>query len=312
MPTPSLAVAVATRNRPDSLARLIDSLLAQSRRPDEILVIDDGQLPEARLSEWRTRCQSAGVALLYHRKDRPGRSASRNLAARLTECDTVCFLDDDCEPAGPFLERMSAGLASYGRWDAGEPSPASALVAVEGMVVPPGGPRLGDRVYAALLRLAGWWCLARPPRPRKLGENLQARGVLGGVCAVRRDALLAVQFDASLAHGEDREWSVRLSRLGRIARVTDAVCVHHVEPAGRPGPFRTGQRIARNYLHSQRKLFGAGGAFMAVLTLTGLAIGEFATGLAASLLLRKSGPGWLARAAGLIAGMFSPHGPRGE
>ena len=328
----SVAVVVATRNRPASLGRLIDGLLAQSRRPDEILIIDDGQLPDDRLADWQSRCQSAGVKWVYQRKDRPGRSASRNLAAGLTACDTVCFLDDDCEPAASCLERLLDGLAALGRWQMpslpGPPNqprppiqptspnqPSAAFVAIEPMVIPPGGVRLGDRAFGALLRISGYWGLARVAGPKKLGDRIQARPVLGGVCLVYRDALAATQFDVSLSHSEDRDWSVRLSRLpalGRLGCATDAVCLHHVDPVGRPGAAAVGARIARNYISCQGKLFGWRGTALAFVTLTAMAAGELVLGLVGCATLRKAGPGYLAMALGTIGGMFSPTGRRAD
>jgi GT2 family glycosyltransferase len=306
----ALAVAIATRDRADSLARLIEALLAQIRRPDEILIIDDGRLDDDRVSGWRARCQAAGVAMLYHRKEKPGRSASRNLAASLTDCPVICFMDDDAEPKPPFLDRLLAGLDSYGRWQPGE---RDALVAVEGLAVRPGGPRPGDRIYATVQGFSGFWRLARTRWPKKLGENLRSRPYLAGVCvAVRREALKATPFDETLSHGEDRDWSVRLSRLGRIGRVTDAVCLHHFEPSARPRAFAAGVRIARNYLHSQRKLFGLGGLLLAPATIAALAMSEAIIGLAACAALRRSGPAWLARSAGLLAGLLTPRGQRAD
>lgn len=308
----SVAVAIATRNRPASLARLIGSLLAQTRRPDEIIILDDGALPDDWQAEQSERCQAAGVAWTYQRKTTPGRSASRNLAGRLTERDTICFLDDDCEPAPHFLERMRAGLIAYGRWQPTMPAGCEAIVAVESLVIPPGTPRFGDRVHAALLRACGWWALARTRWPKKLGDNLRARPVLCGVCLVYRHVLRAAPFRESLTHGEDREWSVRVARFGRIARVTDAVCLHHVEPAERPNAFVSGVRIARNYLYSQHKAFGRRGTALAIVSLLLLSAGELATGLLGCLAFRPGGPRALARWAGLLTGLFTPGGHRGE
>ncbi|MDD4888457.1 MAG: glycosyltransferase [Phycisphaerae bacterium] len=308
----SVAVAIVTRDRPDSLSRAIDALLAQTRRPNEIIIVDDGRLDDARVNACRDRCEAAGVGWLYRRKSAPGRSASRNLAGSLTDCDTVCFMDDDCEPAPHCLERLLAGLDAYGRWQVG-PEGRNAIVAVEGLVIPPGGVRLGNRLFAALLRACGWWVLARTRWPRKLTDHVRSRPVLGStICLVRRDVLRATPFRESLSHGEDREWSVRVARLGRIARVTDAACIHHFDPAGRSTSLAGGAVIARNYLHSQRKLFGLRGSIVAVFTLLGLSIGELLLGLAATVAFRRVGPSWIAQSVGLLAGLLTSRGRRAD
>jgi hypothetical protein len=212
---------------------------------------------------------------------------------------------------------MLDGLIALGRWEmpveSGQPS--ASFVAAEPLLLPPGGLKLGDRAFLVLLRLSGWWMLARAAGPKKLGDRLQARAVLGGACLVYRQALAATQFDESLSHGEDNEWSVRLAQLpvlGRLGCVTDAVCLHHADPAGRPNAAAVGVRIARSYIYSQGKLFGWRGTTLAFVTLTAMALGEWLMGLAGCAMFRKSGPGFLALAIGTIGGMFSPTGRRAD
>lgn len=292
------AAVVATRNRPDSLGRLLGSLLGQTQRPRQVVVVDDGQLPDAWIADWSARYRVADMELVYRRKSRPGRSASRNMGVELADADAVCFFDDDCEPAADFLAMLCDAMQRSG------------AVALEGNVQPAGGELPGHRAYRQLLRHVGWWRLAPLSRPR--ADGVAPARTLCGVALVRRDAMRAEPFDASLSHGEDYEVSVRLAWMGPIGRVEGAGCIHHLDAQGRPGQFGLGVRIARNYLRAQSKLFGWKGRLLAPLSVIGLSLGETAFAVAAWLRLRRGGGAHLARAGGLLAGVLTPWGRRAD
>ena len=291
------AAAIATRDRPASLARLVGSLLAQTRRPRQIILVDDGELGPDWRDEWSARCRDAGVEWVYRRKRPPGRSASRNVAAELADADAIVFFDDDCEPAPDFLDKLMASL---------QHERGAALIAVEGETRPPAGWRAGDRIYRVASRLIGWWGL--PLRAHRGGpwpQGVAPRRMLDGVCAVRRSAFMHERFDEALTLGEDREFSIRLGRHGGLGRVAGAVCLHHQDPAGRVGQFALGLRIARCYLYAQGKLFGWRGRLCGAASLTGMAMLELGLTLGGRV-------GHAARSAGIVAGLFTPGGPRGE
>lgn len=87
---PGVSVVIVTRDRPQLLADAVRSVAAQTLRPVEVRVADDGDLPawdvlsDAPLLELTTlavECRQAGAA--------------RNLAARGARGELLAFLDDD-------------------------------------------------------------------------------------------------------------------------------------------------------------------------------------------------------------------------
>lgn len=93
----SISVVIPTHERPSYLAIALDSVLAQSRPPREVIVVDDACEDAARRVVERAaeRCAS-GPALRYlSNTDAPGVSGSRNLGAAHATGDILALLDDD-------------------------------------------------------------------------------------------------------------------------------------------------------------------------------------------------------------------------
>src|SRR6185369_16108595 len=85
---PSFSVVIPTYDRPDLTRRAIESCLAQSKPPLEIIVIDDhSPIP----FEWN---ESSVVKVARHERNFGGGRA-RNTGIDLSQGDYVCFLDSD-------------------------------------------------------------------------------------------------------------------------------------------------------------------------------------------------------------------------
>lgn len=126
MPT-SVAVIVPTFNRAAFLPEALESLLAQKRPADEIIVVDDGSTdatPDV--------CAAYGSAIRYLRKENGGRATAINAGLALVEADWVwCLDDDDIAPPDaieayaravekdPGLDFLYAGYARFRDGDAG-------------------------------------------------------------------------------------------------------------------------------------------------------------------------------------------------
>lgn len=82
------AIIIPTYNRPELLKRAIDSAFRQSRRPDEVIVVNDGDSLQV---EWRP-----GLKIL-HTKGQQGPTIARNIGIKNTDCDAIFYLDDDDE-----------------------------------------------------------------------------------------------------------------------------------------------------------------------------------------------------------------------
>jgi glycosyltransferase involved in cell wall biosynthesis len=86
-----ISVIIPHYNRPDLLAEAVDSVLGQTRPPDEIIVVDDHSTPE---NQEKLRRLGSAVRIHYNSSNL-GSPATRNAGAALASNRLLAFLDDD-------------------------------------------------------------------------------------------------------------------------------------------------------------------------------------------------------------------------
>ncbi|HEX6084297.1 MAG TPA: glycosyltransferase family 2 protein [Thermoanaerobaculia bacterium] len=112
MAPPFVSVILPVHNRASSIARAVESVLAQTYRPLELLVVDDGSTDGTR--EVLARFGSEIVLL---EQQHAGAYAARNLALRHARGELIAFLDSDdawlpqkLEKQVPLFDREEVGL----------------------------------------------------------------------------------------------------------------------------------------------------------------------------------------------------------
>jgi glycosyltransferase involved in cell wall biosynthesis len=258
-----ITVVVPTRNRGASLDRLLRALERQTRRPDEVIVVDASDPPTG---EPGALARAHPALPVTHLPMRPDVCAQRNQGIRLASGSHVLLCDDDIEPPPDYLEKLSVHLSTHP--DVG---------AVTGMVLESSGPgsfssgfpepRLRHLVFAWIFQLTVWadverararglpaivlgplkrwyrargntWSLAGWPLVTQRDGDVLHTATYGlGASLVRRDWLLASPYDERLgAHGIGDNYGVALGFPGRtpITVLVDLRVLHHREPSNRP------------------------------------------------------------------------------
>ena len=233
---PRVSVVITTYNYERFIAAAIESVLGQTVRPDEIVVVDDGSTDGT--APVVARYAARGVR--YIRQTNQGAGAARNRGIRETRGDLIAFLDADDRWLPDKLARQLAHLRRY---------PAAGLVTggewqVFGAARPP------VRVRRRPARAARLY-------PRILIENLIGNPSL---VLVRRACFARVgEFDEGLPLGQDWEMWIRIARAYRIG-VVDAPLIDFTQhedslTAGKVVErHRSNRVIRRRYLGEVRPL----------------------------------------------------------
>jgi glycosyltransferase involved in cell wall biosynthesis len=100
--TPTVAIVVCSRDRPQLLATALAALAGQPA--DELLVVDSASTTDATA----TAAAAAGIRCI--RVERPGLARARNAALRATTADVVAFTDDDCEPEPGWVDAIRSSF----------------------------------------------------------------------------------------------------------------------------------------------------------------------------------------------------------
>jgi glycosyltransferase involved in cell wall biosynthesis len=106
---PRIAVVLPVYNGRRYLRDALDSVLAQTLQPSELIVVDDGSQDG---SSEVLGGFSAPFPVRTMRQENRGQSAARNLAARGVDCELVAWLDQDDRWYPRHLEVLAAALAT--------------------------------------------------------------------------------------------------------------------------------------------------------------------------------------------------------
>lgn len=91
--TASISVIVPTQNRPALLEEAVQSLLAQTQPPAEIVIVDDGSTPPVNGDHLAAKFGHR-IRVVRNETAR-GLAYSRNLGVETTHCEFITHLDDD-------------------------------------------------------------------------------------------------------------------------------------------------------------------------------------------------------------------------
>jgi glycosyltransferase involved in cell wall biosynthesis len=89
----SISVVVITLNRAESLKETLDSLIRQTRQPDEVVVVDNGSTDNTKevVLSFKDR-----LNITYVYEGQRGIPYARNAGVKHTAKDIIAFIDDDC------------------------------------------------------------------------------------------------------------------------------------------------------------------------------------------------------------------------
>jgi GT2 family glycosyltransferase len=251
-----ISVAIATRDRPQALARCLESLRANRVQPAEVVVADQSSGPE-------TRSVVAAAGARWVEAGGNGLAGGQNAAFRHATMPLIAVLDDDCVADSGWIEQLERAFAA---------DPELALLGGRVLALP----AAGERAFAVASRTSTKRReFSRPSAPWQVGS--------GNNFALRRDWFERVGGgDERLGPGTpgqgalDIDLFYRVLRAGGRALYDPEAIVRH-EPATRSGrlerrrPYGFGMgaacglRLREGDLYAIRLLAGWLGLRMRVL-----------------------------------------------
>ncbi len=236
-----VTIGICTRNRGDSIARTLRSILDSDYHDFDVIVVDQSTTSDTADTVQRTVADDPRVTCI--RSASTGKSLSHNAIIAHAQGPIVAFTDDDCDVSPTWLR----SLVRHFQQNPGVGQICGAVL---------GGPHdatqgfIPDAPIRRMKRVTGAW------------STWRSRGI-GANTAFRLDAVKAVgPYDTILGPGgplytgEDLDMTYRMLKAGyAVLEVPDAYVIHHgfrTWAEGKGHMRRTGKAMGALYMKHLR------------------------------------------------------------
>ncbi|MCH5239693.1 MAG: glycosyltransferase family 2 protein [Muribaculaceae bacterium] len=108
-----ISVIVPVWNRANLIKRCLDSILNQSEKPEEIIVVDNNSTDKTAsvVEEWINENQDSGISLKLLKEEKAGACFARQKGLENATGEYVIFFDSDDEMKSTLIENVNEALA---------------------------------------------------------------------------------------------------------------------------------------------------------------------------------------------------------
>lgn len=247
-----LSVIIPTYNRPGELEDCIRSLLEQSFKPKELIVVDDGDLQGVPL---RAELEERSISVRYLKKEIPGLTESRNAGIDMASGDVIIFFDDDVVMEPGFLEAIMTVF---------ENDPEKRIGGVDGLIVNQKPmtlqrrlrqlveiPFLVSGITEGKVLRSGFFTGISPEK--KAPHGLLHVDFLSGCCfSFRKEVFQRFRFTGryrAFGFGEDKDFSHRVSKCYGLITNKNARIHHFESTVMRPQKRTYGRKLVMGRYH---------------------------------------------------------------
>jgi GT2 family glycosyltransferase len=278
--TLTYTTVIPTKDRADRARAAVKEMLAQTRRPERIVVVDASEPPLEPGADLREAIRDADVELTVLHAP-PSTAAQRNRGVEDAETPLVLLLDDDVKLQPDYVEVL------LDRWQRDGLEAFGAIVGVPEYMPPQG--RLARALRRALMlhyqAPNGEATSFRRSRKLRLvsrpSHEVTVPACGAGYGLFRTDLLRRHPFDERFpgyAPGEDLDMSSRLAGDAPILEVPSVRYLHEWDPRERTSPTRWHQRGRRETYfrlrHLDRSALSRAAFALSLLAETGIAAVE--------------------------------------
>lgn len=264
-----LTLIICTYMRVRSLETLMNSVALQEVYPDEIIIVD-GSTDKQTESRFR-ESEFKNIKYYLVPENQRGLTKQRNYGIErvASATDVVCFLDDDTILDTQYFKKIldtyiqypeALGVGGYINNEIQWEKAKSEATSNKEYFYYDGYRRKESSRYKLRKRLGlvqqlppGWYPKFGHGRSIGFlppsGKIYQTELLMGGVSSFPKAVLDTHKFSEYFeGYGlyEDAEYTLRLSKLGKLYVNTNATLEHHHDPDGRPNQFNYGKMVVRN------------------------------------------------------------------
>ena len=200
----NFSVVIPTKNRPTELTTVIDSLMAQTLLPDQLIIIDQSSSDKVIREKVTLLAKEKGMDLIYiHDETIDGLVQAKAASIPYNRCKYVSFFDDDIILENNYFERINFAIQE-------NPS----IVGFNGKILNYPKVSLFKRIIYNITHV-GLFKDNRISSQLKINKNLTRLSVLsGGLSTWNSSVFDKVQFDIfNKFHAyEDQEFSIRVKK----------------------------------------------------------------------------------------------------
>lgn len=283
-----VSLVVATKDRPDDLRRLLESLRNQAVAPAEIMIVDSSLDSVEDVTK-----EFPGLNTQYLRHWPPSAAAQRNAGIR--QCDAastlIGFADDDTT----FEQQAFANMLAF--WHDASPEILGAAFNIRNYPPRRAGLLKNSSITKWLglyssdpgsVSPSGWQTIIGELPETQLVEWLPSTAVIFRREVFNHDAF--DEFFDGYSYLEDLDFGFTLSRIGRLAVVANAGFSHFPSTSGRVSARTFGRYEVRNRLYFVRKhRLSLGRCYLGIAVRLTMTIGGALAHASSSLLLRALG-----------------------
>ena len=263
------SLIICTYMRPKPLLQLLQSVQNQTVYPNEILIIDGSLNNETEVVLKESSFENLSYFLVSSQDRGLTRQRNFGISKVGTAIEIVCFLDDDTVLENNYFEEI---LKSYSQFP-------NAL-GVGGYIINESEceyvgesytPKIDEYYFDGWKRKDGSRFILRkklgldsdcPPGFSSLflhgrsvgflppsGKIYEVEQLMGGVSSFRKKVFETIQFSTYFeGYGlyEDADFTLRLSKIGKLYLNTAAKLNHYHDSSGRPNQYKYGKMVVRN------------------------------------------------------------------
>jgi len=203
-----ISAVIPAYNSAKFIRAAINSIQAQTRKVDEIIVVDDGSTDNT-----EQVLKTFAHTVIYHKQANQGPSAARNKGIELASGDWIAFLDADDQWTVDKTTKQIQALQT---------NPELHLIAGDMTEIDNDDQLLTQSVLAKHKMLDYFQQLAGKPVPNALAALVKKNFIPTGTVLVKRQTLLeAGMFNTEIRYGEDLELWAKIATFHAVTCLPD-------------------------------------------------------------------------------------------